>query len=67
MDMLDFNPGANQYQLDYGVPRIFHVLSSDFKIVLQFDKDHTLKKNTFGLINVSVLFPLFLYSFWYCG
>jgi hypothetical protein len=64
MDMLDFNPGANQYQLEYGVPRIFHVLSSDFKFCSFI---FTSKKNTFELINVSVLFPLFLSSFWYCG
>jgi hypothetical protein len=30
MDHLDINYGAGQHRLDYGVPRLRHICSSDF-------------------------------------
>jgi hypothetical protein len=59
MDMLDLNPGAGQYTLDYGVPRIYHVCSSDFKFVTQFDRNHLASSYEYGLLDVSILLSLY--------
>jgi hypothetical protein len=59
MDMLDLNPGVGQYTLDYGVPRIYHVCSSDFKIVTQFDRNHLASSYEYGLLDVSILLSFF--------
>lgn len=52
MDYLDLNQAASQYQIDYGVPRIFHIRSSDFQHVTSFDRVDTPGKFVFGELDL---------------
>lgn len=54
MDFLELNQGSSSYKLDYGLPRLFHVRTSDFKFVTQFDLLETAGNVGFGRLAVSI-------------
>jgi hypothetical protein len=66
MDHLDINSGAGQHLLDYGVPRIHHICSSDFQIVTKLDRINSSGRHMFGGLDVSFSFLLdfFVHIFW---
>jgi hypothetical protein len=66
MDHLDINYGAGQHRLDYGVPRLCHICSSDFQIVTKLDRINSSGRHVFGALDVSFSFLLDIYFsyFW---
>jgi hypothetical protein len=57
MDHLDFPP--NQHVINYSIPRVCFVTSSDFKFVVQNDADRKIlnNKTVFGRRPVSYSYP----------
>jgi hypothetical protein len=69
MDFLELNACSIQHNIDYGVPRLFHVDNADFKLLIQFDRIKCSGRVCFGAIDVSffmlsnVLRHVFIYYF----
>jgi hypothetical protein len=66
MDFLELNACSIQHNIDYGVPRLFHVDNADFKLLTQFDRIQSSGMVCFGAIDVSfflsnVLCHVFIY------
>jgi hypothetical protein len=66
MDHLDINYGAGQHRLDYGVPRLHHICSSDFQIVTKLDRINSSGRHVFGALDVSCFFSTG-YLFFICS
>jgi hypothetical protein len=63
MDHLDINYGAGQHRLDYGIPRLHHICSTDFQIVTKLDRINSSGRHVFGALDVSFSFLLDIYFF----
>jgi hypothetical protein len=58
MDFLELNACSIQHNIDYGVPRLFHVDNADFKLLIQFDRIQCSGRVCFGAIDVSFFYVI---------
>jgi hypothetical protein len=63
MDNLDINYGAGQHRLDYGVPRLHHICSSDFQINTKLDRINSSGRHVFGALDVSLFLFYWIFIF----
>jgi len=54
MDTLDLSAYSSQYQLDYGISRIYHIRTANFQHILNCDRSHDSTSFIFGALDVSL-------------